>query len=232
MSRRATAKASRATSWLNRTTSAATFRTLRFLLRTVGFRYFKLRHEGAEHIRRDGPFILAPVHRSHLDAPLIGSLTHRQVRYLGKEELFAPRPLGWLMRAVGTFPVRRGDADLDAMRAASALLNDGSAMLVFPEGTRQQGDDIGEIFDGTAWLAARTGVEVVPIGVAGTSQALPSGAKFPKRTQVAIAIGEPLAPPVAADGGKPKRADLRAWSISLRDAMARQQARARELADA
>lgn len=217
---------------INRTASSATFRFLRFLIRIIGFRYFKLRHEGAEHIRRSDPFILAPVHRSHLDAPLIGSLTHRKVRYLGKEELFKPRPLGWLMRAVGTFPVRRGDADLDAMRAASELLNGGSAMLVFPEGTRQASDDIGEIFDGTAWLAARTRVDVVPIGVAGTSQALPSGAKFPKRTRVAIAVGEPLAPPARADGAKPKRADLQAWSASLREAMARQQARARELADA
>ena len=89
-------------------------------------------------------------------------------------------------------PVRRGEADLDAMRAALQLLRDGEAMLVFPEGTRQPSDDIGPIFDGTAWLAAKSGAPVLPVGVAGTREAMPSGAKFPKRTQVAIVVGEPL----------------------------------------
>ncbi len=179
----------------------------------------------------EGTVIYAPVHRSHLDGPLIGSLTHRRVRYLGKEELFHPRPLGWFMRSVGTFPVRRGEADLDALRAALGLLQAGEAMLVFPEGTRQPSDEIGEIFDGTAWLAAKSGAPVLPIGIAGTRESMPSGAKFPKRTQVAIVVGESLEPPTGADGARARRADMTAWTATLRTAIDDCQQRARALAD-
>ncbi len=208
-----------------------TWRAARGLIRTFVFRVYRLRATGQERLRANGPLIYAPVHRSHLDGPLVGSLTHRRVRYLGKEELFCPKPLGWVMRALGTFPVRRGAADLDAMRAALGLLNDGEAMLVFPEGTRQPSDDIGPVFDGTAWLAAKSQAPVLPVGIAGTREAMPSGAKFLKPSQIAIVVGEPLAPPAAAGGGRAKRTDLTAWTVTLRNALEACQRSARALAD-
>ncbi len=188
-------------------------------MRIVLYRMFRIRAQGQEAMRREGAVIYAPVHRSHLDGPLVGSLTHRRVRYLGKEELFRRQPLGWFIRSLGTFPVRRGEADLDAMRAAKGLLDSGEAMLIFPEGTRQASDDIGEIFDGTAWLSAKSQTPVLPVGVAGTREAMPSGAKFPKRVQVAIVVGDVLAPPVGPDGGRARRADMTAWTQTLRAAI-------------
>ena len=206
------------------------FRAARGTVRLWLFRRFRVRAEGHEALRREGAVIYAPVHRSHLDGPLVGSLTHRRVRYLGKEQLFHPKPLGWFMRSVGVFPVRRGEADLDAMRAALGLLNEGEAMLVFPEGTRQPSDDIGEIYDGTAWLSAKSGTPVLPVGIAGTRDAMPSGAKFPKRTQVAIVVGELLAPPTRADGGRARRSDMSEWTHTLRAAITDCQRRAVTLA--
>lgn len=205
------------------------WRATRGLIRILLFRFFSVRATGQERLWANGPLIYAPVHRSHLDGPLIGGLTHHRVRYLGKEELFQPRPLGWFMRSIGTFPVRRGQADLDAMRSALHLLRDGAAMLVFPEGTRQPADDIGPVFDGTAWLAAKSGASVLPVGVAGTGDAMPSGAKLPRRAPVAIVVGEPLAPPSGADGGRALRSDMTAWSATLRDALEDCQRRARAL---
>ena len=79
------------------------------------------------------------------------------------------------MRSLGSFPVRRGEADLDAMRVAKEMLEGGECMLVFPEGSRQEGDAIGEIYDGTAWLASMAKVPVVPVGIAGTEVAMPTG---------------------------------------------------------
>ncbi len=198
------------------------FRFVRGCVRVFLFRWFRLRHEGRDHLRVEGTVILAPVHRSNLDGPLIGSLTHRRVRYLGKESLFKHRLGGWIMRALGSFP--------EAMRAAKTMLDEGEAMLVFPEGSRQEGDEIAEIFDGTAWLAAKASSPVVPVGVAGTLEAMPTGAKFPRRTTVAIVVGEPLAPPVAADGGRANRSDLKAWTEGLRAALTDCQSRARALA--
>lgn len=207
------------------------WRAARGLIRILLFRIYRIRATGQERLRANGPLLYAPVHRSHLDGPLVGGLTQRRVRYLGKEELFRPKPLGWFMRSIGTFPVRRGEADLDAMRAALGLLQGGAAMLVFPEGTRQPSDDIGPVFDGTAWLAAKSGAPVLPLGIAGTREAMPSGAKFPKRTQVAIVVGEPLAPPTGPDGGRARRPDMTAWTATLRDALEGCQQRARALAD-
>ena len=210
---------------------ALAFRAARGLVRILLFRLFGVRATGQERLRMDGTVIFAPVHRSHLDGPLIGGLTHRRVRYLGKEQLFHPKWLGWCMRSFGAFPVRRGEADLDAMRAALGLLQAGEAMLVFPEGSRQPSDDIGEIYDGTAWLAAKSGAPVVPVGIVGTREAMPSGAKLPKRTQVAIVVGDVMSPPAGPDGGRARRTDMSAWTATLRAAIEDCQRRARAMAD-
>ncbi len=112
------------------------------------------------------------------------------------------------------------------------MLEDGEAMLVFPEGTRQEGDEIGEIFDGTAWLASKSNAPVVPVGVAGTYEAMPTGTKFPKREQVAIVVGDVMDPPTGKDGGRAKRSDLKEWTTELRAALEDCQRRARLLAEA
>ncbi len=203
----------------------------RGLVRGLLFRVSRLRATGQERLREAGPLIYAPVHRSHLDGPLVGSLTHHRVRYLGKQELFHPKPLGWFIRAVGAFPVRRGEADLDAMRSALRLLRDGEAILVFPEGARQPSDDIGPIYDGTAWLAAKSGAPVLPVGIAGTRESMPSGAKFPKRSQVAIVVGAALPPPAGPQGSRARREHMTTWTASLRDALNDCQQRARALAN-
>ncbi len=178
----------------------AFYRFIQILLRTIVFRYFRLRHRGREHLETAGPLILAPVHRSNLDAPLIGGLSDRSLAALSKESLFGSRPFAWIISALGAFPVARGSADRDALKSAQELLEGGASMIVFPEGTRQSGPSVGEMFDGPAFLAARTGAKVVPIGIAGTEDAMPSGAKFPRRTRVAMIIGEPLSPPTSESG--------------------------------
>ena len=84
------------------------------------------------------------------------------------------------------------------------MLEAGECMLVFPE-PRQLGDSIGEIFDGTAWLASKAGTPVVPVRIAGTEEAaMPSGSKFLKRVPVAVALGEVMEPPIGLEGRKPK----------------------------
>lgn len=202
---------------------------IRTFVRVVLYRRFKVRFEGLEHMDLTGPFILAPVHRSNLDGPLVGSSINRRVRYLGKESLFKNPPAAWFMTAVGAFPVRRGEADLDAMRAAKGLLDDGNCMLVFPEGTRQEGDAVGEIFDGTAWLAGKARVPVVPVGIIGTEHAMASGTKIPKKAQVAIVAGPALAPP-GEDGKRVLRSELKDWTAELETMLSALQVRARELA--
>ena len=205
------------------------FRAVRGFVRIFLFRWFRMRVEGHERLQVNGGVIIAPTHRSNLDGPLVGSSSHRRVRYLGKDSLFRPAAAGWAMRSLGSFPVRRGEADLDAMRVAKEMLEAGECMLVFPEGSRQEGDSIGEIYDGTAWLASKAGTPVVPVGIAGTEVAMPTGSKFPSRVPVTVVVGEVLDPPKAADGERVKRSDLKEWTEQLRVRLHECQTRAREM---
>ncbi len=178
-----------------RRASHLVYGTIRWLVIVVAFRYFRVRHRGAQHLNIDGPLIIAPVHRSNLDGPLIGGLCKRRFRSLAKESLFPNRVLTAFMASIGAFPVRRGEADREAMRAAEAILRAGEAMVVFPEGTRQSGPEVTGVFDGMSWLASRTGAAIVPVGIAGTEAAMSEGTRLPKRVRVAIVAAEPIHPP-------------------------------------
>jgi len=143
----------------------------------------------------EGAVIVSPVHRSNLDAALCGAMMKKRLRALAKESLFDHRLFGWLCAALGAFPVKRGAADRESLRVAQRILERGEALLVFPEGTRQSGDRVAEIFAGPAFLAGRTGAPIVPIGIAGTEAALPAGARFPRRSTIRMVVGDPLVAP-------------------------------------
>ncbi len=163
-----------------------------FLTHLFGRFYCKVEGIDREHLDTPGPVIVAPVHRSNLDAPLLVTLTKRRLNFLGKESLFSPKPVAWFISALGGIPISRGAGDREALKAAQTLLEKEESIVVFPEGTRQTGTKVGEVYDGAAFLAARTGAKVIPVGIAGTEHSLPSGAKFPKRTRVCYVVGEPM----------------------------------------
>jgi len=174
---------------------AAFYSVVRVLIRQILTRWLRLKTAGAEHLAIPGPVILAPVHRSNLDAPLVAGISMRRVRALGKESLFASTPGAWVNSALGAIPVRRGEADREAMRAAREVISTGEMMIVFPEGTRQSGPTVDGVFDGTAYLANKTKAPIIPIGIAGTEAAMGSGTKGIKRVRCAIVVGEPIEPP-------------------------------------
>ena len=166
---------------------------------------FRLRVEGRENLP-DGPFVLAAVHRSFADTPIIGVITGRRLRFMGKESLWNSRLLGTFLTVMGGFPVERGSADRTALRAAGDVLALGEPLVMFPEGTRQQGArlDRALVLDGPAFVAARAGVPIVPVGLGGTPSALPVGSVIPRPAKVVAVIGEPIQPP-KVDGRVPRR---------------------------
>jgi len=111
-----------------------------FLMRA----WFGLRVRGAEHVPSSGPALIVSNHQSILDPPLIGGATRRQIYFLAKAELFRIPVFGWLMRALHARPVRREGPDSRALRTAALLLEEGKALLVFPEGTRSLDGRLGE----------------------------------------------------------------------------------------
>ena len=205
-------------------TAGLVYGTVRTLVRFVLWPYLRTRTTGRENISPEGPVILAPVHRSNLDSIMLSPLSRRRIRALAKESLFTVPPLAWVLASpqprwltrwvlasLGAFPVRRETADRESLRIAQELLVDQNLLLVFPEGTRHEGQQVAELFDGTAWLAARTGSQVVPVGISGTGEAMPTGARFPRRARVRIVVGPPIQPP----DPKAARSALRNWTDGL-----------------
>lgn len=209
-----------------RRSSLVLYKAVRFVIRRVVHPWLRVRSINAKVLDQPGATILAPVHRSHLDSTLVATQSSRRIRALGKESLFTTPGVSYLCAALGAIPVKRGAADRDALKAASALLERDESMIVFPEGGRGTGSDIEDLYDGAAWLAARTGAKVVPIGIAGTEAALPMGAKVLHRSHVVIVVGDPMPAPTAPDGGRVDRKQLRAFTDELTVALQRAQDRA------
>ncbi|HKP88539.1 MAG TPA: 1-acyl-sn-glycerol-3-phosphate acyltransferase, partial [Thermoleophilaceae bacterium] len=132
--------------------------------------WFRLERQGREHVPRTGPVILAANHRSFLDPFIVGVCLRRPVYFVAKQELFARRWQGWLLNALGAFPIRRGESDEESMATARAILARGDAVVIFPEGTRIRRGSLGRPKRGVGRLALETGAPVVPIAVAGTER--------------------------------------------------------------
>jgi 1-acyl-sn-glycerol-3-phosphate acyltransferase len=169
--------------------------------------YLRMSMEGTEHLPANGPFILSPVHRSNLDTPLVGPVTKRRMRYMGKDSMWKYGASAWFFTTMGGFPVHRGSADRQALRACQAVIERGEPLVMFPEGTRQEGPVVEHLYDGPAYVACRTGAPIIPVGLGGTARAWPKGAKLMRPTKVTIVIGEPIEPPpLPADGARlPRR---------------------------
>ena len=151
-----------------------------------------LRIVGLENIPKSGGVIYAPNHVSMFDPPIVSCASRRAVTFMAKEELFRTVIIGPLIRSVGAFPVRRGPGDISAIKLAIKKLEEGNVLIMFPEGTRGDGETLGKIQSGVAMLAKRSGALVVPVGVSGSHKMLPKGAKLPRFSRLKVAFGEPF----------------------------------------
>ena len=177
--------------------------------------WFRLEVVGREHVP-EGPFVLGPVHRSNIDFLLVAAVTRRRMRYMGKHTIWNYRALGWLSSTLGAFPVHRGSADREALRRCEAALSGGEPLVMFPEGTRRSGPEVDELFDGPAFVAARAGVPIVPVGIGGSEAAMPRGAKGIRPVKIVLVIGEPVPAPTGADGKRPSRHQIHDTTVTLR----------------
>jgi 1-acyl-sn-glycerol-3-phosphate acyltransferase len=170
---------------------------------------------GRERLPRGGAFVLAPSHRSFLDTPFMSCVTRRRVRFMGKAELWKYRWSARFLSALGGFPVNRGVPDRTSLHAALDALAGGEPVVVFPEGTRRKGPVIEDLHDGAAYLAARAGVAVVPVGIGGSEEILAKGRKVPKLKKVVMVVGHPLEPPRRE--GPVRRSDVAVLTEQLRE---------------
>jgi len=97
---------------------------------------FHARARGEKNIPRRGPVLIAPNHVSFLDPVAVGTATHRQLHYMARDDLFIIPVLGWLIKRLNSFPVKKDRPDPEAIKEALRILKRGEALLLFPEGTR------------------------------------------------------------------------------------------------
>ncbi len=147
---------------------------------------------GTENIPPTGGVILAPNHRSYADPPVVGCGISRKVHYMAKEELFRVPILGRLIRAVGSFPVRRGTADRAALKQAIRMLEEGRVVCIFPEGTRSTDGKLKEPELGIGLIALKSKAPVVPVAIVGTDEVLSPHSKIPKRHPIRVIYGKPI----------------------------------------
>ncbi|MGH7306426.1 MAG: (d)CMP kinase, partial [Candidatus Rokuibacteriota bacterium] len=153
---------------------------------------FRLEATGVENIPARGPVLLASNHSSVLDPPFIGVASDRQLTYLAKAELFKIPLFGALIHGLNARPVRREGADAGALRTAKRVLEEGGALLVFPEGTRGDEGVIRPAKPGAGLLAVSSGAAVVPVYVRGSGRAWPKGRRLPRSAKVTVTFGKPL----------------------------------------
>jgi 1-acyl-sn-glycerol-3-phosphate acyltransferase len=160
-----------------------------FFSRVFGWVVFGLRRFGAENIPKKGPLIIALNHHSYFDPPLIGAKVNRELHFFAKSELFEVFFLGRLIRKVNAIPVRRGTFDPRALRSVEKVLSNNGALMVFPEGTRNNGVDFLPPKPGIGLIAKRAGVPIVPAYAYGLKS--PAQAFF-RRRSARVYFGPPI----------------------------------------
>ncbi|MDO8616190.1 MAG: lysophospholipid acyltransferase family protein [Dehalococcoidia bacterium] len=152
--------------------------------------------KGRENVPRKGGFILAANHLNNADPPILTGITPRRIAWLTKAEWFNTPVVGLMLRMGGMIPVRRFEADLQALRKSQEALKAGRVLGMFPEGTRSRTGGLAKAEPGTALIALRTGALIVPVAIWGTENV-----KLPRdifrRTHACVRFGKPFTLPAA-----------------------------------
>jgi 1-acyl-sn-glycerol-3-phosphate acyltransferase len=191
------------------------YRIMRRIFTGVMWLLFRPKVVGKQYVPARGPVILAPVHRSFADFGFAAFCTKRKLFFMTKDSMWERKWLGRLLLYVGAFPVHRESADREALQRAEEVLKRGEVLVLFPEGTRRAGTVIEDLMEGAAFLSARTGAPIVPIGIGGSDLAMPKGKTLPKPLTIQVVIGPAIPPPARTGGGRVSRSSVHAATADL-----------------
>lgn len=157
----------------------------------------------------EGPVIIVSNHLSWIDIPLLGVCIPRRIAFMGKKEYARSAFHVAIFRIFGGFTIERGTVDRTALKLAEKAMGNGSAVGIFPEGTRSRTLQLQRGKLGAAFIALRNDAFVLPVGIAGTEkirQRHRNKARFLFRPEVVVSIGQPFKLPKV--DGTPSREDL------------------------
>ena len=139
------------------------YRFLRSILRPLVFLLYRPSLIGYENLQIQGKGIIICNHISLLDPVVIGCIVPRPIHLMAKKELFKNRFFSWFLSHLGAFPVKRGTADISAIKKALKFLENGELFGIFPEGTRSKTGNMQDLEPGVAMIALKSNAPVIPV---------------------------------------------------------------------
>ena len=167
---------------------------------------------GRENIPREGSFIVVSNHGSLLDPPLLGHALDRNISFMAKEELFKIPFLGFVIKACGAYPVKRGIADKNTIKTACEKLSNNKSIGIFIDGTRQKNGRVNKPKQGAALLAFKNQKLLLPVALVNSHKLIRFKFCIPFFSKIVIKVGKPLQPPQTSS-----RSDLKSVTIDLQN---------------
>ena len=173
---------------------------------------FKGHLKGEENIPQKGSFIMVSNHGSLLDPPLLGHALGRNISFMAKAELFKVPFLGFIIKACGAYPVKRGIADKNTIKTACKKLSDNKCIGIFIDGTRQKDGRVNKPKQGAALLAFKNQKLLLPVAIVNSHRLIRFKFFIPLFSKIVIKVGKPILPPKSSS-----RNDLHSVTINLQE---------------
>ena len=167
---------------------------------------------GRDNIPQKGNFIMVSNHGSLLDPPLLGHALGRNISFMAKAELFKIPFLGFVIRACGAYPVKRGIADKNTIQTACNKLSSNKCIGIFIDGTRQKNGRVNKPKHGAALLAFKNQTLLLPVAIVNSHKLVRFKYCIPIFSKIVIKVGKPLLPPQSSS-----RDDLSSVTINLQE---------------
>lgn len=180
------------------------WRLLWYVANALAWLVLGLEVRGREKVPRRGGVLLASNHLSYVDAPLVATAAPRELFFLAKEGLFEQsRFFTWLISSLNAIPIKGRSGGHGALRESSRLLQEGRAVIIFPEGTRSLTGVLLPAKSGVGFLVMKNSVPVVPVRIEGSAASV--GRLILRRDRLRVTFGDPVSP---VEGGASSSREL------------------------
>lgn len=143
---------------------------------------FRIKVIGKENVPENGGIIVCSNHKSNLDPIILGICFPRQINFMAKVQLFRVPVLGFIIKKLGAFPVKRGEGDIGAIKKSISVVKNSGALAIFPEGKRNK-ENLGEFKQGMALIADKAMAPIVPVAIIGNYRLF---------SKITVHIGKPI----------------------------------------
>jgi len=167
---------------------------------------------GRENIPQKDSFIVVSNHGSLLDPPLLGHALGRNISFMAKAELFKVPFLGFIIKACGAYPVKRGIADKNTIKTACKKLSNGNCIGMFIDGTRQKNGRVNKPKQGAALLAYKNQKLLLPVAIVNSHRVIRFKFCIPLFSKIVIKVGKPVKAPETSS-----RDDLNSVTMKLQN---------------